>query len=97
MGMFITPEDLKQSATQIAPADSISIIRNDDGMFFMLILRKGKNMSEAKKIMCDDVESLIEFMRGFFPATITTPVETPKNSPENFQIRQEIGFLNKAA
>jgi hypothetical protein len=95
MGVFISPKDLKESINQSAPADSISIIRRDDGAFFVLLIRKGQPAINAKKMMCDDIDTLVEFMRGFFPSAIPEP--TPKNSPENFGKPRAIGFLAEAA
>jgi len=97
--MFMNSETLKKAGIELqpSPADAVSILCHpEDGTFFLLVTRKGKLPTEAKKVMCDDIETTIEFIRGFFPPA-TVPTVTFKNSPENFEVRQEIGFLNKAA
>jgi hypothetical protein len=93
--MGISKEDMEKAQVGMLPslADCVTIIRHpEDGSIMMVVTKKGTMPVDSKRIMCDDVDTAMDFIRGFFPKT-----EEPKNMPQILEKPREIGFLSKAA
>jgi hypothetical protein len=96
--MNISKEDLEKAESGMFPslADCVTIVRHpEDGAIMMIVTKKGTMPMDAKRIMCDDIDTAMDFIRGLFPKIAEEPI--PKNSPEFLGKPQEIGFLSKAA
>jgi hypothetical protein len=97
--MAITKEELAKQAAEVgmqpAICDAMSIFSHpENGTFMILVTKKGKTPLESRQIMADDIETVIELVRGIFPK-VTVPPPVYRDTP--IEDKSPIGFTSGLA